>query len=147
VSELVAVVIVNWGRWLARCPRPGCTFAEYYGVAPANGALRVGGLQLDRYVCLAGCGGAYAATWPAPSLRAGIEQLLALRPAAHRNWEPPQTLADLLEENAAHGILAPTMLDPDEDGIAFNIVDDVVTVGGSAVYGAGRLTELAAKGE
>lgn len=148
MTELVATVVANTGWWVAQCPAPGCHGAEYYGVADTAAGRRVGGLTLDRYVCLIGCGRAFAAVWPSLSLRAGVEQLLALRPdPAKRNWEPGETLEQLLWENAAHGIGAPApTLEPDRDGVAFAIVDDAVTLGGRAIFGAGQLTELAAKG-
>jgi hypothetical protein len=144
VTDPVAIVLANFGFWVARCPKPDCHWADYYGVAMTPAGRRVGGLTLDRYVCLDGCGNSYAAQWPATSLRAGVEQLLALRPdPAKRNWEPGETLEQLLWENAAHGIPAPDLiLDPGRDGVTFAIIDDAVTVGGRAIYGAGILAEL-----
>lgn len=37
-----------------------------------------------------------------PPNRAEIEAALLLRPVANRNWMPPETLEDLLAENAEH---------------------------------------------
>jgi hypothetical protein len=92
----VAYAEANWGRWVARCPRPWCTNA----------------VQLDRdqpaFACLGlgGCGAQAEVTWPAAP--DAVETILAMRPvAATRNWVPGETLEDLLVENAAHGCLPP----------------------------------------
>lgn len=112
--ELVAYARVNWGRWVADCPRPGCTQAEHYGSDAATG--HVGGLTGRAFHCgaersLCGCGRAAPSgcglvcrvEWPA-NIEA-IEKLLAMRPAAQtRNWSPGEDLVDLLMENTEHGV-------------------------------------------
>lgn len=80
--------------WIARCGRPWCTNA----------------LALDRgqdlFVCIAadGCGWTGPVMWPNDP--DAIERILAMRPVpGTRNWLPGETLANLLEENAAHDCL------------------------------------------
>lgn len=101
MNEPVAVVYMDWGRWVAKCPRPGCGSAEAFGP----------GLDGQRFWCrpgqdgdLGGCGFRCAAQWPAEI--ALIEQLLQGRPMpSTRNWKPGETVHDLLHENVLHGIL------------------------------------------
>jgi hypothetical protein len=90
----VAYAEANWGRWVARCPRPWCTNAA----------------QLDRgqpvFTCLGlgGCGAQAEVVWAADP--DAVETILAMRPvSATRNWAPGETLEDLLAENAAHDCL------------------------------------------
>lgn len=92
----VAYAEANWGRWIARCPRPWCTNAL---------ALDVG---QQGFICigLGGCGTAVDVIWP-PDPQA-IEAILAMRPVPRtQNWVPGETLEDLLAENAAHDCLPP----------------------------------------
>lgn len=97
----VAIVHMSVGWWVAFCGRPFCVHAEWYGPSPNAG---VGGLTATHMMCPA-CGWAGPAHWPGPTLRRGIEQILADRPdPATRNWLPGETLADLTLENAEHGI-------------------------------------------
>lgn len=99
MNEVVAVVFMDWGRWLAKCPRPGCTGAEQYGP----------GLDGARFWCrpgpkLGGCNFMCEAVWPAEI--ALIEKLLLPRPVpATRNWKPGESVHDLLAENILNGIL------------------------------------------
>lgn len=79
------------GTWLAGCPRPYC----------AN-ALAVQRGQ-SQFVCEGpmSCGAVGELVWPADP--DAIEVILLLRPVpTTRNWLPGETLANLLEENAAH---------------------------------------------
>lgn len=95
---------VNHGRWIADCPRPGCGNA----------------LKLTPHQGHFGCG--ICATtapvdWPADADE--IWDVLQLRPEArNRNWFPlehelavrarcphGQTVAELLDENVAHGVM------------------------------------------
>lgn len=100
MTDLRAIAHVNWGTWLARCPRLGCPSAEHFGRDPVTG--HVGGLTGATFRC-AGCGLTCAATWP-PNVD-DIEYLLSLRPVpASRNWAPPETVQDLLRDNALHGV-------------------------------------------
>jgi hypothetical protein len=117
-----AVVYANWGRWVARCPRPGCPGAEHFGPDAISG--HVGGLTGIGFRC-AHCGLVCAADWP-PNVD-DIMRLLLMRPVpANRNWEPGQTVHDLLAENVEQGCV-PLALDPDEPLI--RIVGDKLTAG------------------
>lgn len=103
MSTLRAVAYVNHGRWIARCPRPFCNSAEHAGKDPTTG--HVGGLTGIGFTC-AECALVCAADWP-PNVD-DIEMLLSLRPVpATRNWEPPETVHDLLAENSTHGVFPP----------------------------------------
>jgi hypothetical protein len=96
----IAYVEANWGRWVARCPRPLCTNA----LAVEPGQLL--------FVCtgLGGCGIDAPVVWPADPQ--AIEMILEMRPVSRtRNWVPGETLEDLLAENAAHGCLPPALLE------------------------------------
>lgn len=85
----------NWGRWIGDCPAPSCASAL---------TLPTAGWQIDPFQCW-DCG--YVAEqiiWP-PDVPA-IEALLSMRPdERNRNWEPGETLVELMLENAAHGVL------------------------------------------
>lgn len=86
-------VRANWGRWIADCPR--CPSAE---------------AMLSRhqplFVC-ADCGLRAEIEWPPMTL--DIERLLLMRPnVTNQNWEPGETLIDLMVENAEHGIFNDT---------------------------------------
>lgn len=90
----VAYAEANWGRWIARCPRPHCT-----------NALALAPMQ-DMYECYGpgGCGYVGRVSWPADPQ--AIEALLAMRPVARtQNWQPGETLEELISENATHGCL------------------------------------------
>lgn len=87
---------VNMGRWIADCP--DCNGAEFVW------------LDNPRLWCV-GCrnaaiGGAWrAVTLPDAEDRAAIEAALVVRPnPANRNWQAPETVAELLAENAAMGV-------------------------------------------
>jgi len=96
-------VVANWGRWIVRCPR--CPSAD---LAPA-----------DVFWCTE-CGARAEVEWPSPELRYGIERLLLMRPdVTTQNWQPGETLVDLMVENGAHGIF--TELPDDRSTLA---VDD-----------------------
>lgn len=97
----LAYAEANWGRWLARCPAGLCT-----------NAVQIGRRQ-TRFECIGegGCGWTSPIQWPADP--DGIEMLLRRRPDAKtRNWEPGESLEDLLAENVAHGLI-PLELDID----------------------------------
>lgn len=89
----------NWGRWIADCP-----------ACPSAVALSPG---MDTAVCW-DCGEKVdPILWPADP--DGIETLLSMRPAfvkddngswiCPRNWEPGETLNDLLADNVTHGCI------------------------------------------
>lgn len=115
----VAYAEANWGRWLAKCPRPYCTNAM--------------GLEMrqDVFVCegLGACGFVADVIWP-PDPQA-IEAILGMRPVARtQNWLPGETLEDLLTENAAHGCLSPELLDaPGERPVLLRTADQVAVDG------------------
>lgn len=80
----------NWGRWVADCPTcpsaltvpPGTTGARCHDCGEVIGPI----------------------LWPADP--DGIEVILAMRPDPNtRNWEPGETLDDLLADNAIHGLI------------------------------------------
>ena len=99
MPDLVAAPYFNWGRWVADCPRD-CGGAEHHGPDRVTG--HVGGLTDVMFAC-GECGLQCPVAWPAE--RTVIELVLAQRPAPrNRNWRPPETLHDLLEENIAHGV-------------------------------------------
>lgn len=99
-----ALVEMNGGRWIARCPRPGCAGAESFGRCDDGTA---GGLTGDSFTCrpqYGGCGLRCAARWPAQV--EDIERLTLARPVpTTRNWVPGETLEQLLAENMAHGLM------------------------------------------
>lgn len=84
---------VNWNRIVVDCPRPGCTSALM--VPPFS----------PGFECW-DCGWSAPIVWP-PNL-ADIVAVLLMRPDPKtRNWEPGETVMELVGENLAHGI-APT---------------------------------------
>lgn len=90
-SALPLVARVNWGRWLGDCPTGDLdapVIDPTWGVA----------------VCLT-CGSVFTSSIVLPANAAAIEAALMARPLVHtRNWDNSETLADLLAENAAHGL-------------------------------------------
>lgn len=105
---MIARAYMNWGRWVADCPRPGCTYA--FRLEPGQ----------QTYTCRTargeGCGAEAPIEWPPDADQ--IEQVLQRRPLEQtRNWLPAghelavisgaphgQTVADLLAENEEHGV-------------------------------------------
>jgi hypothetical protein len=66
------------------------------------------------------CGARSEVLWPPDDLVWSIERLLLMRPdPMTQNWEPGETLTQLMWENGAHGIFAdvPGELIVDEQGI------------------------------
>lgn len=99
-----AVAYLNHGRWVAHCPRPGCSNAEQFGnVGMRDGSP--GGLRGDSFECrggvYGGCGYRCGVIWPAEI--AAIERLVRDRPVVNRNWLPGEDLHDLIAENMSHG--------------------------------------------
>ncbi len=108
-----ALARVNWGRWIADCP--SCSSA----LAVEPGQLRLGapvwehdGEQWIRTGFREGCweqdcGARADVLWPDSGTLDGIERLLAMRPdPKNRNWEPHESLHDLMRENAERGIFS-----------------------------------------
>lgn len=90
VSSSPVTPIVNGGRWVVVCPDCG------------NAPLYDPEWQL---ACCPDCGAIYEQLVP-PSDWQAIEAVLMARPALYqRNWTPRETLADLVAENAAHGVV------------------------------------------
>lgn len=131
---LVAVAYVNWGRWVADCPRPFCWNAEHLGYYEGE----FGGLTEAGFACRR-CQTTYPARWPDAALRAGVEQLLVDRPDPRtRNWREPETLHDLLAENVEHGIAPAAALEgvaAGRGGAVLGITGDVVTLGARELVG------------
>jgi hypothetical protein len=126
----VAYAEVNWGRWLARCPRPWCT----------NALCVTRGQLLFRCEGLDACGMVADLTWPADP--DAVEALLAHRPVSRtRNWLPGETLTDLVAENAAHGVL-PAAWGELADAAGGQL--DVATIAGGRVVGGLLFHEIAA---
>lgn len=103
------VARINHGIWIASCdcgapankiPTPGCV------------------VFLDRLLgwCIRCQNGATGRGWrpvavPPPELRAAIEAVLLCRPNVEdRNWEPDETLDDLIAQNREHGDPVPEVL-------------------------------------
>jgi hypothetical protein len=106
MSGPVALVYVNWGMWVAGCPRDGCLNSEHLGHAPISG--HVGGLTEIGFRC-SSCGLLCEAEWPDNA--EDIWYLLSKRPVKEtRNWHPHETLEELLIENTQHGIMTPGLL-------------------------------------
>lgn len=95
----VAYAEANWGRWVARCPRPWC----------ANAMQLDAGQRMFSCLGFGGCGYRTDIIWPPDPLM--IEAILEMRPVPRtRNWLPGESLEDLIAENAAHGCLPPELL-------------------------------------
>lgn len=109
------------GDWVADCPREGCSNAEFlfdvampgYPAGPGNPrSVRKGAFACTNCQALA------TVVWPDDGFMAQVADMLALRPVpSTRNWYPAehpgavrfriahgQSLAELREENTAHGI-------------------------------------------
>jgi hypothetical protein len=119
-------VRANWGRWILDCAR--CTSATW--IEP--------GADL---VCCRDCGTPAEAVWPSAEMVYGVERLLLMRPdVTTRNWEPGETLHDLMEENVAHGLIGPTL----ESGAAFGILGDSITTDRLPIVGPRALKAVGA---
>lgn len=102
---------VNWGRWIADCPTCGSALA----VEPGQDRLGATVWDHDGEHLTAArfqegcwdCGTVTDLVWPDAGVVDGVERLLAMRPDPKtRNWEPHETLHDLMRENAQHGIFS-----------------------------------------
>jgi hypothetical protein len=116
VNELVkpgvTVAYVNWGRWVAQCSWQ----------IRCDAALELTGAE-NGFRCPE-CGGDNAIVWPSAEMVAGIGRILLMRPhRKNQNWLPGETLQDLMQENAEHGILTmhAAALEP---GPVYGIQDD-----------------------
>jgi hypothetical protein len=85
-----APAVANWGMWKVRCIR--CSSADTF--PPGTPVFRC-----------AECGATAEIEWPSDEMVHGVERLLLMRPSpANQNWQPGETLLDLMVENAEHGI-------------------------------------------
>ena len=102
---------VNWGRWIADCPSCGSALAVEPG-QPLLGATvwEADGEHLTAARFQEGCWDCGTVTdlaWPDSGVIDGVERLLAMRPDPKtRNWEPHESLHDLMRENAERGIFS-----------------------------------------
>lgn len=97
---MIAMAYMNWGRWVADCPREECPNAEHFGAAPVTG--HVGGLTDCAFRC-GFCTLECPALWPPD--RALIETILGERPVpSTRNWRPGEPARGLVDENITRGI-------------------------------------------
>lgn len=135
-TDLVAIVHMSGGRWVARCPRPFCTNGECFGRCDDG---TTGGLAGDSFRCrpeYGGCGLVCRAQWPDADAVPVIEQLVLARPVpATRNWVPGETPSHLLAENFEHGIVPESVF---RDG-QVSLVGNEVTRG---AIEAGRHIEI-----
>lgn len=121
--------LVNWSRWIANCPGWYC-----------RGATDLDYGQTWTVCAEPWCRTRAAVVWPANV--PDIEYLLSLRPdPTTRNWEPGETVHDLLAENIEHGILPPSWLE--SAGTVLALAGDRI-VGGSAAPAGFALREIGA---
>ena len=94
------VACVNAGNWIARCDCGGRGVPSPGGIVFAETPL---------VYCLRCLNGGTGRGWrpmllPLPGLMAEIERVLLCRTsAADQNWEPGESIGDLLDQNRAHG--------------------------------------------
>lgn len=107
-------VRANWGRWVADCATFWCTNAW------------MPDLHQQMWRCST-CGLDTEITWPVDPV--AIEAVLLMRVNPNdRNWEPGETVTDLLLENIEHGV--PVQV-PDQQ----ETCDLLIEVGGQVVGG------------
>lgn len=99
-TDQPATVYMTYSLWVARCPQPWCVGIDHYGPGPNTG--RIGGLGETQFCCPR-CGTVATAAWP-ESLDDLLHVLMQRPMPETRNWEPGETLQDLIAENAIHGI-------------------------------------------
>jgi hypothetical protein len=87
-SDAQIAPFINHGRWIALCP--ACQNGMAYSP------------EWRASLCF-GCGAEYRAE-PPTDWRV-IEQVLLDRPAENQNWNPGETVSDLVAENVAHGVV------------------------------------------
>jgi hypothetical protein len=90
---------VNWGRWVADCPKIGCTSAQQLrGSEPpdpeqydllVSATENVSKWKRDAIFYCTNCGMLASLQWPEPAIEKAIFQELLRRPAvSNRNWYP-----------------------------------------------------------
>lgn len=83
----------NHGRWVADCSHS----------AACDSAVELR-YSTSGFIC-ADCQRTTEVIWPAIELVESVERLLLMRPnRKNQNWLPTETLADLIHDNAAHGV-------------------------------------------
>lgn len=100
VTARPLVASVNGGNWIARCDCGG------RGVPSPGGIVFA---ETPVVFCLRCLNGSTGRGWrpvllPLPGLMAAVERVLLCRPhAGDQNWEPGETVADLIAQNVEHG--------------------------------------------
>lgn len=143
---------VNHGRWVVDCASPLCVSAMTLGPDREDRTGRVWpGLALGQVTMVCrDCGGVTdGVEWPPDP--AGIELILSWRPdPENRSWEPGETLADLLRENAEHGLPVPGLDSLPAGEVTLLREIDGVAVGGhindllARLVGAGNRPQIGA---
>lgn len=96
---------VNWGIWIASCD---CGALSSKVPAP-GGVVFFDGPGAALVWCVRCRNGSTGRGWrpvagPPPAVRAAIEAVLVLRPNVEdRNWDPSETIADLVAQNVERG--------------------------------------------
>lgn len=126
--------LMNWGRWVLPCGRPGCLSAlevkpPQPPVFDQNGVAWFHPTWGDTSMRCWDCGWTTEHLgWPVDPF--AIEAILLQRPDEKtRNWLPGETLDMLLMENVLHGIMPPVP-ENGSDGQIMVTCDDVL-IGGS----------------
>lgn len=120
---------VNWSRWIADCATCPNAWQIIYGQTG--------------WICN-NCGTINPIIWPPDP--AAIEFLLAVRPNPFtRSWSWPETLDDLLIENAAHGLVS--ALETTDPEVKLMVTIDDRVVGGVILPYVERVRELAGAGQ
>lgn len=111
VERFRVPAFANFGRWVVACPR--CPHA-----VDADAHTRTPVFACDM------CGLRAEVEWPSAEMVHGIERLLLMRPDyTKQNWLPGETLVDLMQENAEHGIFADV-----PDGLSLTVTDERIRV-------------------
>ena len=98
----ILAAVVNHGRWVVACP--SCSSAQLADPDDPR-------FFCDRCANADHGGGWARVQFPKPAELAAIEAVLAARPSdEYRNWSPPETVADLVVENEAHGVPVPLLV-------------------------------------
>lgn len=100
---------VSWGRWVVDCGHPLCSSALTLGPdveVEGDGIRRGLRWGQDSMQCWDCDHVTELIFWPADP--AAVQMLLRQRPDIRtRNWDPSETLEDLLAENIEHGLMPP----------------------------------------
>jgi len=112
----------NWGRWVVGCSTSWCTNAWMPNLGEGEWLCGI-------------CGVPTIIVWPADPI--AIEAVLLMRPDPNtRNWEPGETVADLVTQNAEHGILPEGVDLDDPDPAGYDVLEEYDgRVVGGMIYG------------